>query len=160
MGTGNSGIDGVSLNSLGVSWARVTGSNVTTTGQTLVDITGLSIACGANAVYEFESVLSVGTSADTTGTEYAVQFSAAGAAVESHITGALTSTAGKTERINALNTATSAFLTTSAQSGGVLIKGILTTGSNAGNLTIQHLKVTSGTSTVYQQSYLRATRIA
>lgn len=147
-------------NQIGVPvYARVTGSNVTTTGQSLADITGLSVALIANATYEIEAVMSVSTSAVTTGTEYGVQYSAAGASVEAQITGASTSTASKTLRISALNTATSAYLTSSAQTGGMTIKGIVTTGANAGNLTIRHLKVTSGTSTVFINSYLKVTRI-
>jgi hypothetical protein len=140
-------------------YARVTGSNATTTGQALVNITGLSIALTTNATYEFEAVLSVSTSAVTTGTAYGVNYSAAGATVEAHITGASTSTASKTLRINALNTATALYLATSAQTGGILIKGIVTTGANAGNFTISHLKLTSGTSTVFINSYLSCTRI-
>lgn len=145
---------------LGSSWARVTGSDVTRTAQTLADIAGLSIALVANAVYEFECVINATTTADTTGIEYGVQYSAGGAAVVAQITGSLTSTASKQESITALNTATSAYLTTSAQTGGVIIKGIVTTGVNTGNLTIQHLKFTSGTSTVKIQSYLKAIQIA
>lgn len=140
-------------------FARVTGSNVTTTGQALADITGLSVPLTTNAVYEFEAVLGVSTSAVTTGTQYGVNYSVAGGAVEAQIDGPLTSTASKRERISALNTATTAFLTTSAQTGGVVIKGIITTGANAGNLTIKHLKVTSGTSTVFINSFLKVTRI-
>ena len=63
-------------------------------------------------------------------------------------------------RLAALNTASSAFLTTSAQSGQVLIKGLVFTTTNAGNLTIQHLKFTSGTSTVKVGSFLKVVRIA
>jgi len=141
------------------TYARVTGSNFTTTGQTLVDITGLSVALTTNAVYEIEAVLSVSTTAVTTGTQYGIQYSVAAGAIEAQVTGPLTSTASKTERISALNTATTAFLTTSAQTGGVTIKGIVTTGANAGNLTVRTLKVTSGTSTVFINSYLKVTRI-
>lgn len=145
---------------IGVSmWSQVLGSNATTTGQSLVDITGLSNALVANATYEFESQLSAQTTSVTTGTGYGVQFSAAGAAVEAGIYGALTTTAVKNLRISALNTSAQAWLTTSAQTGTILIKGRITTGANAGNLTIRHLKVTSGTSTVFIGSYLRTTRI-
>ena len=141
-------------------YAQVTGSNVTTTGQALTDITGLSVALTTNAVYEFEAVLSVSTSAVTTGTAYGVNYSAAGGTVEAQITGASTSTASKTLRINALNSATALYLATSAQTGGVIIKGRITTGANAGNLTIQHLKLTSGTSTVFIGSFLKVVRIS
>ena len=139
----------------------VAGTNyVTPTGQALTDITGLSVALTTNAVYEFEAVLSVSTSAVTTGTAYGVNYSAAGGTVEAQITGASTSTASKTLRINALNSATALYLATSAQTGGVIIKGRITTGANAGNLTIQHLKLTSGTSTVFIGSFLKVVRIS
>lgn len=142
-------------------YARVSGSNVTTTGQSLVDITGLSVALAANSVYDFEAVLSVGTSAVTTGTRYGVQFSAAGASVECTLHGTRVANTTTSERITALNTATAtAYLAATSIQGAVLIRGILTTGSNAGNLTIQHLKVTSGTSTVYINSFLKVTKIS
>ncbi len=51
-------------------------------------------------------------------------------------------------------------MTTSGSTvGAVLIHGIVTT-TGAGNLTISHLKVTSGTSTVNIGSFLKVTRIA
>lgn len=140
-------------------YSRVTGSNATTTGQSLVDITGLSNALVANATYEFTAVLSVSTTAVTTGTGYGVNFSAAGATVECHINGSLTNATNRSIRVTALNTSSSGWLTTSAQTGGILIKGIVITTTNAGNFTISHLKVTSGTSTVFTQSYLITTRI-
>lgn len=141
------------------TYSRVTGSNATTTGQALANIAGLSNALVANATYEFEAFLSVSTTAVTTGTGYGVNFSAAGATVESIISGSLTNATDKTLRLNALNTSSQAWLTTSAQTGGILIKGIVVTGANAGNLTVSHLKVTSGTSTVMINSYLKTTRI-
>lgn len=141
-------------------YAQVTGSNATTTGQALTDVTGLSVALTTNAVYEFEAVMSCQTSAVTTGTAYGVQYSVAGAAVEASISGASTTTAMKSLRINALNSATALYLAGSAQTGGILIKGRITTGANAGNLTIQHLKLTSGTSTVFIGSFLKVTRIS
>jgi hypothetical protein len=58
-----------------------------------------------------------------------------------------------------LNNASAPFLTSSGQLGGIIIKGILQNGSNAGTLTIQHLKVSSGTSTVFIGSYLKVTQV-
>ena len=95
----------------------------------------------------------------TTGISYGVQYSAAGATVEANIVGASSTIATKAERISAFNSATTAFLATSGQAGGVDIQGTVTTGANAGNLTIQHLKITSGTSTVFIGSVLKVTRI-
>jgi len=143
----------------GPIWVRVTGSNATTTGQVLVDVTGLVTPLLANSQYEFEAVLSVSTSAVTTGTAYGVNFSAAGASIEANISGASTSTATKTLRINSFNAATSLYLATSGQTGGVIIKGAIVTGGNAGNLSIQHLKLGTGTSTVFIGSSLKVTRV-
>lgn len=139
-------------------YARVTGSNATTTGQALVDIAGLSIPLTTNAVYEISGMLSVSTTG-TAGVQYGLNYSVAGGTVEAQLSGSLTSTATKTERISALNTASTAYLTTSGQTGGIIIRGIITTGANAGNLTVKFLKVTSGTATVFQNSVLKVTRI-
>lgn len=139
------------------AYARVTGSNATTTGQSLVNITGLTLALLANSVYEFEAVLMVASSS-TAGNGYGVNYSAAGAVVESQITGTLAAATQKTLRIGALNTAATPFVTVAAN-GGILIKGIMTTGANAGNITVSHLKVTSGTSTVFINSFLKVSKI-
>lgn len=155
-------INGVSFdgtaNVIAALYGRVSGSNATRTAQTLADIAGLSVALAANSVYDFECGMSVASSS-TAGNGYGVQFSAAGASVEAQINGTSTAAATITKRINALNTAASPFVAVAAD-GGILITGIFTTGANAGNLTIQHLKVTSGTATVYINSYLRAIKIA
>jgi len=140
------------------TYSRVTGTNVTSTSTSLTDIAGLTFAAAANSVYEFEAVLSVGTNAVVTGTGYGVAYTGTASSIEGQITGSSTSTATKTLRINALNTSYQAFLTTSSQTGGVILKGIIAT-TTAGNLTIRHLKVTSGTSTIYINSFLKVTRI-
>lgn len=154
-------INGVSFNGsaniIAALYGRVTGSNVTQTAQTLADITGLSVALLANSVYDFQACLSVASSS-TAGNGYGIQFSTAGATVEAQISGTSTATASITKRINALNTSAQVFNAVAA-GGGIWIEGIIVTGVNAGNLTIQHLKVTSGTATVYVNSYLRAIKI-
>ena len=139
-------------------FARVTSSDATTTGQALVDVTGLTLPLLANSTYEFEASLSVASSS-TAGTQYGVNFSAAGGSVEAIITGTLASATQQTKRISALNTATIAFVVVAAD-GGIVIKGVITVGANPGNLTIKHLKVTSGTSTVRINSLLKAVKIA
>ena len=139
-------------------WAQVSSSNVTLTAQTLADITGLSLALLANSTYTFYAKLSVASSS-TAGNGYGVQYSAAGAAVEAGITGTLAAATQKALRISALNTSAQAFVTVAAN-GSIEISGRITTGANAGNLTIQHLKVTSGTSTVYIGSFLTAVKRA
>ncbi len=137
----------------------VSGSNATNATTTLADITGLTSALIANSTYEFEAYLTILTSADTDGTGYAVQFSAALATIEAGQFGSTVVAGVRGSRINAFNTSTPTHLTTANQQGVVLIKGIVWTGANAGNLTIQHKKFVSGTSTVYIGSFLKVTKI-
>jgi len=137
------------------SIVKVSGSDVTTTGQTLVDVTGLTAALVANSTYEFEAVLYCKTSADTTGTQYGVNFDAAGASCVTTLFGQVTGTGTNGAANNVFNTANGTFLTTSGQVGFITVKGFVITGANAGNMTIQHKKVTSGTSTVKTGSLLK-----
>ena len=139
-------------------YRRVSGSDATTTGQALTDVTGLSATLVASATYEVEAVLFVTTSAVTTGTQYGVNYTAAGSTWKGGLSGSSSTTATKSEQV-ALNTASTTFLATSAQSGMIIIKGALITGVNVGDFRIRHLKVTSGTSTVQINSFLKLTRI-
>ncbi len=135
--------------------------NITTTGQALVNIPGMMIvSCSANSIYEFESVMTVGTSAVATGTRYSVAFTGTGAFIAGTIMGTRSNFTSSIEPIFTGSLAsTTAFLTVSNTSGSIYIKGTLRTGAGIGNLTVQHLKVTSGTSTIVTGSYLWAQRI-
>ncbi len=147
------------LPGLGVPvYARTIGSATATT--TLIDITGLSVAVAAGSIYEFEAVLNVGTSADANGNKYGLYFSSSGGSVVAIVNGSTTSTACKAERLTAFNpTASGAFCITSSQTGGIIIKGLLTTTTLAGSFSIQHQHLLSGTSTVYAGSYLKVTKV-
>jgi hypothetical protein len=115
----------------------------------------------ANGVYEFEAVLSVGTTADNNGNRYAVNFdSPSGCGLYAIISGSTTSTTDRSERMNTLNGASTSFVTTASQSGGIVIRGIITISSTGGGLTIRHQHLTAGTSTVYIGSYLKVKRIS
>jgi len=140
-------------------YRRVSGSNATTTGQALTDVTGLSASLLANSTYEFEANMTVSTSAVTTGTQYAVNYSAAGSTIEATLWGSSTTTAMNGERVFNNNTASTTYLTTSGQSGVIRITGAIIVGANAGAFSIRHLKVTSGTSTVFINSFLKLTKI-
>lgn len=135
----------------GVLFARVQSTNATTTGQTLVDITGLTVPL-AVGTYEFEANLSVASSS-AAGNQYGVAFSGT-ATIEAQIMGSLAAATAQAKRINAFNTATVAFNTVAAD-GAIWIGGIVTV-TVAGNLLIRHFKTTSGTATVYINSYLKA----
>lgn len=139
---------------------HVSGSNATTTGQTLVDVTGLTSGTLTNSVkYEFEAILDVTTSAVTTGCQYGVFCGGSGGAgvISAILEGTTTGTTGSVEVFNTTPaTASSARLLTSGQSGTIVMRGFITTrGSGTATISIQHLKVTSGTSTVKTGSVFR-----
>ena len=141
-------------------YARLTG-NVTTSSTSLVDITGLSILLVNNAVYEFEAnLLTASTTND--GVKYGINYSSTGAAVFATITGTMTLGVGATGELVALNpTASPVFcISSSITAGGILIKGTMTTGANAGTVTIQQLKVVSGTASCFSGSFFKVTRIS
>ncbi len=146
------------VGSLGAGIYRVTGSNSTRTAQTLADITGLVAPLIANAVYEFEAVLSVASSG-ITGNQYGLACSAAGASVEALMTGTMLAGTQIAVRAGTLGVSVATFLTL-AGDGVILIKGIVSTGVNAGNFSVQHAKVVSGTATCYINSFLKVERIA
>jgi len=141
-------------------YARVTGSDATTTGQSLVDITGLTLSLEANSVYEIYACLMVGVTAVTTGQQFGVNLSSTtGATISAGAFGTLAAATAQGKRISAFNTATTAFNTASSGTGIVIISGIVTTGATPPTLAIRHLKVTSGTSTVYIGSFVSAVKL-
>jgi trimeric autotransporter adhesin len=147
-------------NNGGWTTVRVSGSDATTTGQSLVDITGLASGTLTNSTkYEIEAVLDVSTSAVTTGTEYGIGAGGTGGAavVSVILTGTSTGTSATSEGLSTTaGTASTARLLTSGQSGTIMLKGFVTTrGSGTATISIQHLKVTSGTSTVKVGSVFR-----
>jgi hypothetical protein len=147
-------------NNGGWTTVRVSGSDATTTGQTLVDITGLASGTLTNSTkYEIEAVLDVSTSAVTTGTEYGIGAGGTGGAavVSVILTGTTTGTSASSEGLSTTaGTASTARLLTSGQSGTIMLKGFVTTrGSGTATISVQHLKVTSGTSTVKVGSVFR-----
>jgi hypothetical protein len=130
----------------------VSGSDATTTGQSLVDVTGLNSGTLTNStLYEVEAWLNVGTTAVTTGTQYGIFGGGTGnaAVVSALMVGTTTTNAATTVTLAASGTAAGTFLTTSGSSGIIHIHGFVTTRSTGtATISIQHLKVTSGTSTV------------
>jgi hypothetical protein len=140
-------------------FVQVSGSDFTTTSLTLVDITGLTIPLTTNAVYQFTCNLT-GNGADSNGVKFGVNYSVAGAAIEAGVYSEVAGTGVRSRRINALNSSTAQSFFTSNNDVAALINGRVTTGANAGNLTIQVLKGTSGTATIYQGSQCMVFRIS
>jgi hypothetical protein len=134
----------------------VSGSDATTTGQALTNVTGLVSGTLSNSTrYEVFAVLNVGTSNVTTGTQYGIETAGSGGAgvVSALMIGTTTTNAVTQVTLSAPNAAQGTFLTTSSTSGIIYIHGFVTTrGSGTATISIQHLKVTSGTSTVRQGS--------
>lgn len=150
----------ISTNTGGWTVHKVAGSNATTTGQALVDITGLVTGTLANSTkYEIEVILHVSTSAVTTGCRYAVFGGGSGGAatINAMVNGTTTAAAAGVETINTIATQTAtAYLTTSGSSGTIIIRGFVTTrGSGTADIRIQFLKVTSGTATAFIGSVFR-----
>lgn len=158
--TGSTGAQGATGPGDWDTMVQVSGSDAATTGQSLVNITGLTAALLANHVYEFEAELLFTTSADTTGIKAGVNYSAAGATFNAIKTANTTGATVTSEDMSVLNSGSAAFATAASGIVAVNIKGFMTTGANAGNLTIQHLKVTSGTSTVKKGSTLKVRQVA
>lgn len=135
-------------------------TNYTTTSGSLQSITGLTIPVDANEVWQFEAHMSV-ASTSAAGVKFGVG-APTGATVEAQVSGAgadETSNA-RNERLSALDSPTVAAYTIRNGDGVAHVMGILANGSTAGTLAIKILKVTSGTATIYANSYIKARRVA
>jgi hypothetical protein len=120
----------------------------------------LSVALSANSTYEIVVGLT-GNGADANGVNFGINYSAAGATVEAGLQADVAGTGMRSRRISALNTATAQSFWTSSTDVSAVMQGVVTTGANAGNVTVQIKKGTSGTATVYKVgSYLKVTKIS
>lgn len=149
--------------SIELPWDTIalTSADATTTGQALVDITGLTAAVSKASTYEFEAVLQVVASADTNGMQVGVAATQTPVTVVATVVGNTTTTTAASVVVVAAATATAAFNTTSAGKGIIVIKGIVVTHATVdGVLSLQHLKVTSGTSTVKKGSSFKVRKVA
>lgn len=146
------------------SIVAVSGSDATTTGQSLVDITGLTAAVTAASTYEFQAVLKSVASADTNGYKVAVHCTQTLVSVAATVAGNTALTTLVTAALLAQDTATLAaagFNTTSGGLGIVTLHGQFVTHATVdGTFSIQHLKITSGTSTIKVGSTLKIRKVA
>src|SRR6266704_3502 len=85
--------------------AVVTTSDATTTGQALVDITGLTYPVAAASTYEFEADLLTTASADTNGVQVGVNVTQTPVTVEATVEGNTTTTTIALVGLQANNTA-------------------------------------------------------
>ena len=130
---------------------KVSGSNFTSTSTSLTNITGLSHAAAINTLYEVDCVLKV-QSTDTNMMKFALACSAAGSTGYFSIVADIASMAG-----NILGSAGANVVSVATSDRMIYIKGIVTTVGSTGNITVQVLKNTSGTATVYIGSRMTVT---
>jgi hypothetical protein len=141
-------------------YGAVSGSNFTTSSLTLVNVTGLTVALAANSTYLVQANISHGSDTSA-GIALAVQYSVSGATIEAGLIAYNTAGGLVSRRISAFNTTTSTpGLSADSTDHVAQIGGLVITGANAGNLTIQMQKNTSGTATCYIGSVLTAIKVA
>lgn len=140
--------------------AFVATNDATTTGQALVDVTGLVIPVLHASTYEIEADLLTVASADTNGMEVGINVTQTPVTVEATVEANTTTTTVTLQGLQANATASGAVNTSNAGKGHIRIRGFVVTHATLdGNLSIQHLKVTSGTSTVKVGSSLRIRKV-
>ncbi len=135
------------------------------TGQTLQDIAELvSGTLSTGARYEIQAKVMFTTSADNTGIKVGIHGSGSGSAATALATITATSTSQSSANafiIGQIDTASAAFLAVNSGTGIAFINGFVTTRSGGGpTISLQHLKVTSGTSTVLPGSNMRLRKCA
>lgn len=145
----------------GLITAYLTGTYDRGYAQGLGNVTGLSLPLSASSVYEIEIMLRCGTDSDTNGIKTAIGYSGTATIAASGF--GPVSTTGFTNAnwlISAFSTVGTLLLTIASSSGGVLMKGIVTT-TTAGDLTAQIQKLGGvGTAHAYAGSYIRARKVA
>lgn len=142
-------------NTGGWTTLAVSGSNFTTTSNTLVNITGLSFSATASTLYEIECTLRVGSSSaagiqiglNSTGGSPTVAFSTIG----NGSTGANMVTSGQ----QANNTAQGTAMATNSQIILQKVWALVNSGTGSPTISLRILKTTSGTATVYIGSVMR-----
>lgn len=134
-------------------------SQFDTTSTTAVDITGLTAALLANTMYEFDVLLEV-MSTSSAGVRTGLQFSTAGAVAEAYWAGMQTVAAPNQATSNVLGTTPNQIWAGNASTPAVVKAwGVVRVGANAGNFTVQLMKVTSGTGSAMVGSQLKVRKI-
>lgn len=127
----------------------------TTIPSALTSISDFSMDLTAGEVYHFEVHLGFNSN-NASGINFAIAYYGGYATLEASITGNASATAGKTLRINAFSTPAGVFGT--SLNGSVLLLGIIAP-TVSGPFNIQFQKISSGTATIYKNSYMRITKL-
>lgn len=135
----------------------VSGSDFSTGSATLVDVTGITFAAQANALYEVEVML-LGQSSTNDGISFAVTFSAAGATGDMFYSA--NSVAGTTVvAVNTLGVGSGAIWAVASTDLLCFARATVKTSTNAGNIKVQAAKLTAGTLTIYIGSTMKVKRL-
>lgn len=138
--------------------SEVSGLDFTTNSTSLVDITGLTFAALANSKYEVEAML-LGHSASSTGVQFAVTYSAAGA-TGSYMAFSPAATGTSSGGVNQVGTATGVTVWTSGPTDEhTYIKSIIRVGANTGNISIQIKNAGSSTLAVLVGSVMKIKKL-
>jgi hypothetical protein len=156
---GVSGVSGVSGVGDWDSIVNVAGSDATTTGQSLVDITGLTYALAANHTYEFEAVLTTASS-DVVGLQVGAHCTQTLQRFAAMVLGGTTTTQGSSCNIPIDTASSTTYTSQSTAAGIVYIKGsFISNASTGGTFSVRFLKVTSGTATIRIGSTLKVKQV-
>ncbi len=143
----------------GGTTSKVTGSDFTTTNLTVTDITGLAFTPAANSLYEIDALLRL-QSTSTAGVNVGIGGACTGCTLSVVLTGQSTTGTMTFGGTSTLGTAIALTLASTANTdSNAYIKGIMLTGASPSNITVQILKITSGTATVYKGSRLTVTKL-
>lgn len=139
--------------------------DVTTTNTSATAIAGLSFSIAANEVWVFDAYLNIGTSSNA-GTKYAVDIPTSATMLVMCYGTTTAGTAFTTDELSTDATLgaqawnTTAAITTAANPDAFIhLHGTVRNGANAGTVQLMQAKVTSGTSSVYANSYLQAFKV-
>lgn len=137
---------------------EVSGLDFTTNSTSLVDITGFTFAALANSKYEVEAML-LGQSSTTSGVQFAVSYSAAGA-TGSYLAFSPSSSAGSSGGVNQIGTATGVSVWTAAVTDlHTYIKAIIRVGANTGNISVQVKVIGPTTATIHTGSVMKVRQL-
>lgn len=139
-------------------FVRVYGGNFVTSSTSAVDVPGLIWAASANSLYEVDVFLA-GRSSSSAGSKADINFSAAGA-TGTWIEFEDLSTLATFINVNVIGTMSAGGIWTATTADqGLIINAMVKTGVNAGNITVQALKITSGTLTIYSGSVMKVKKV-
>ena len=142
------------------TYAKTSGIDFTTTGQSLVDITGLTANLAAAHTYEFEALLWGLTDAGTTGIQVGMHCTQTPVKAVVLVNGQKAGGTAVIDGTRDLDVKSVALLTTASGYGLIRIQGLITTHATPPSvLSAQLCKTTSGTATIRVPSILKVKQI-